>query len=399
MKYFLLIMALVIALIPASAQSQSCDEAVGEVLPLLEGAKSLIESGNAQSAATLIQSAEDLLKACQTGSAQPTVESAATTVPGEAIPPAATAEPVGGYVLNVPPIDTNQSIAFVTFVHTSADAGPIDIYYGDQETPVVSGLVYGTFTGIMPIQAGSRTFRARPAGSGPSGEVLYRMTWDYIANSTWMVTAAGVRSTFSFIVEPITIIRNEYQGQARVRVINLAATGPRVTVADSNSKILGDRLGWVGIQDTLVAPGEYVLSASTSTGLAMPQPLTLNVEANYTYTLFVIGNGSDAPLTILNLPARQDITRVKFINGRADVVDVHARPGNDKIVTRIQPGAESDWIELPSVSFTFIAYAPDTGPTGRELAGIATQLRPQRDLVIVIGNSAMEIQSTKLRTQ
>jgi hypothetical protein len=79
-------------------------------------------------------------------------------------------------------------------------------------------------------------------------------------------------------------------------------------------------------------------------------------------------------------------------------VDVHARPGNARILAGIEPGAEGDWIELPSGAFTFIAYAPDTGPTGRELAGIALQLRPQRDVVMTIGDSAMQLQSTELRS-
>jgi hypothetical protein len=414
MKLVFVIIMLALALLPVTAQSQSCEEAVSQALPLLAGAKSLLEAGNTQDAAALIQSAEAILTACQPGSEQSSAATAADeitpsptvaldvveatpepTVPGTV---AAPAEALGEYVLNPPELDTSQGIAFVTFVHTSADAGPLDLYYGNQETPVVSGLTYGTFTGLMPIQAGSRTFRARAAGSGPSGEVLYRLTWDFLANSTWMVTAAGVRSTFSFIVEPITIIRNAYDGQARVRVINVVATGPRVTVTDGSGKIFGDGLGWVGIKDSLVAPGEYILSASTQTGLALAQPAAFTFEANHTYTLFVIGDGSAAPLAFLNLPVEQDITRVRFMNTRGDRVDVHARPGNARIVEGIEPGAEGDWIELPSGAFTFIAYAPDTGPTGRELAGIALQLRPQRDVVITIGDSAMQLQSTELRS-
>lgn len=413
MKLVLVIIMLALALLPVTAQSESCEEAVSQALPLLAGAKSLLDAGNTQDAAALIQSAEAILTACQTGSEQAppaTAADGAAPSPTPALtvmesPPAPTvtgnaaapAEAAGSYVLNPPALDTGQGIAFVTFVHTSVDAGPLDIYYGNQETPVVSGLTYGTYTGLMPIQAGSRTFRARAAGSGPSGEVLYRLTWDFLANSTWMVTAAGVRSTFSFIVEPITIIRNAYEGQARVRVINVVATGPRVTVTDSSGKIFDDGLGWVGIKDSLVAPGEYVLGVSTQTGLSMAEPVTYTFEANHTYTLFVIGDGNEAPLAFLNLPVQQDITRVRFINTRADRVDVHARPGNAKILEGIEPGVDGDWIELPSGAFTFIAYAPDTGPTGRELAGIALQLRPQRDVVITIGDSAMQLQSTELR--
>jgi hypothetical protein len=403
----LLIVGLMWMISSGTAQAQACDEAANEALILLEGARSLLEDGNTQGAAALILSAEDILKGCQPGAVQATVEAPSETqtdlstpVPTTAAPVAVSTDPTGGYSLNPVPIDPAQGIAFVNFIHTSVDAGAIDIYYGNDEILVVAGLTYGTFTGLMPIQAGNRTFRARPAGSGPSGEVLYRLSWDYLANSTWMVTAAGIKSVFAFIVEPITIIRNAYEGNARVRVINLIATGPRVTVTDSSGKVFGDGLGWVGIKDSLVAPGEYVLSASTQTGLEMPQPLTTTFEANHTYTLLMIGNGTpEQPLAILMLPIPQDITRVKFINGRSDIVDVHARPGNEKIVTLLEPGAETDWIELPSGAFTFIAYAPDTGPTGRELAGIATQLRPQRDVTITIGESAMQTLSTELRPQ
>lgn len=438
MKRLFFVVALLLALMPVSAQGIPCADAVSQALPLLEGARALIEAGNADSALSLIQSAEDLLTGCTAdappvvevtavppvaeATVQPTVEvnvAEATPVPPvveatvqptvevsvvEATPVVeATAEaaaPVGGYVLNPPPIDVNQGITFVTFVHTSVDSGPVDIYYGDQPTPVVAGLTYGTFTGFVPMQSGNRTFRARPAGSGPTGEVLYRMSWDYQANSTWMVTAAGVASRVAFIVEPITIIRNNYDGQARVRVINLIATGPRVTVTASNGTVLGNGLGWVGIKDTMVAPGEYTLNATTQSGLALAQPITTTFAANHTYTLFMIGDGSaERPLSILNLPVREDITRVRFVNHRADTVDVHARPGNAKIVTEIASNVTTDWIELPSGSFTFLAFAPGTGPTGRQLAGIATQLRPQRDVTIIIGDGAMAEQTTELRPQ
>jgi hypothetical protein len=64
MKYLSFIAVLLLLFSPVAAQS--CGDAAVQALPLLEGARSLIEAGNSQGAVALIESAEDLLRNCTT---------------------------------------------------------------------------------------------------------------------------------------------------------------------------------------------------------------------------------------------------------------------------------------------------------------------------------------------
>jgi hypothetical protein len=94
----------------------------------------------------------------------------------------------------------------------------------------------------------------------------------------------------------------------------------------------------------------------------------------------------------MTLESPQDQTRVRFVNQRADAVDLHIRPGNARIIENLQPGASTDYIGLPSGAATFVAYAPGEGPRGQEKAALAEQLRPGRDLTVTLGaNGQMSV--------
>lgn len=72
MKKFLIILALLLTLVSftAQTQSQACNDAINTAYNQLQGAKTLLQSGNAQGALVLIQSAEDMLAPCRTESTQ-----------------------------------------------------------------------------------------------------------------------------------------------------------------------------------------------------------------------------------------------------------------------------------------------------------------------------------------
>jgi hypothetical protein len=93
----------------------------------------------------------------------------------------------------------------------------------------------------------------------------------------------------------------------------------------------------------------------------------------------------------------QDQTRVRFVNNRPDTVELYMRPGDALVIADLAPDATTDWIVVPSVATTFVAYLPGTGPTGQEQSALSTQLRPGRDLTIVLRPSgAMDIRDRTL---
>lgn len=404
MKRFVLFVFFLLSLgvLPSSAQ-EPCDTAAANATVILDSALALLQTGNVDGATTLITSARDILATCTASGTDTTpVESTETTPTSDTEPTtesATTTETtgIGDYVVLRPEVDINSSIAFVRFAHTSVDGGSMDIYRGRDSQPIVTGLDYGEVTELIPIPAGEWTFTARPTGTGVAGDLLYQMRWNYLSNSSWVVTAAGVRETFAFIVEPLSIIRNNYNDMARVRVINLVAGAPRITVTALDGTVLGNGLGWVGLRDNMLAPGEYILDAETTDGRRLVTPQQFTFEANITYTLMVMGGLNGVPLQFLAFETPQEITRVRFINSRIDVLDLHYRPGNELLISTFDPQTETDWYDFPSGAVTFVAVEPGAGPFGRELAALPWQLRPGRDLTIEITQNGMQVIDIVLR--
>ncbi|MBC8171765.1 MAG: DUF4397 domain-containing protein, partial [Anaerolineae bacterium] len=234
----ILVLVALLLFAPVTA-AQSCRDNVAAANTLLENAKTLILADDADTAITLINSAQALLDTCNKGEDAPTLQTTAS--PGAETPDSVAVTPVnpasdpvvGGFLVQAPEVNQEEGIVFIGFAHTSVDAGSIDLYLDNNETPVISQLAYGEATPLIPFNAGSRRFDARPAGSGLAGEVLYSMAWDYAGNSSWIVTAAGFLNELAFIVEPISIVRNNYEGAARVRVVNLVRD-LRLSVSDTS---------------------------------------------------------------------------------------------------------------------------------------------------------------------
>src|SRR5690606_20860650 len=152
----------------------------------------------------------------------------------------------------------------------------------------------------------------------------------------------------------------------------------------------GDSLGWLGNQDTMIDAGDYILRTDTTAGAPVVPPTALTFDANQSYVLFISGSteGEIKPefVTLIN---PQDVTRVRFVNEGDAAVDVHYRPTNTKIADGLEPGATSEWVEIPTSSVTFIAYRPGDGPTGQELASLTASLRSGRDMTIAVDGSQM----------
>lgn len=381
---------------PAAAQ-QRCRDAAHAAAPLLEDAKVNIELGETNKAVILIQAAQVLLESCEVeDSSEATPMPSGETVEVSVDTGQVSADPVmTSAVIHPPNVNLEQSITFIAFAHTSIDSGPIDLYTGQSSDPVVANLAFGEATGLIPFNGGPRRFIARPAGSGAGGEALYTVEWNYLANSSWILTTAGLLEEYSFIVEPVSIVRNDFNGRARVRIVNLVPER-RVTVRGENGTEFGNGLGWIGIKDTMVDAGFYTLAVHAD-GKALMEPVSIELDKETTHTFYVIGHpDSDHAVRLLPIIARQDMTRVRFVSERSDVVDIHYRPGNDRLVESIAGGAASDWISLSSGAVTFIAYEPGTGPRGRELGALPLQLRPGRDMTIRLNGRGFEVSEVTL---
>lgn len=381
----IMLVILMAAVVPTWAQT--CD--VGAASSMLEDAKTHLAAGEDDQVLTLMNAAQAALSTCESATATVQAESAAT--PAEVIANAVS-------IATSPDIDAEKAIVFISFANTSIDSGSIDIYIDLSPEPLVTDLTFGEATGLVPFQSGTMTFTARVAGSGKNGEVLAADQKDFGANSSWVVSMAGLQSKVSLIVEPMSIVRNNYNGQARVRVVNFIQDS-RIDLVDSGGDDFGSHLGWIGMKDKMIDPGTHTLQVN-SNGEALMEPMTFEFAANTTYTLYLIGQpGSDHPVQILPIMTVQETTRVRFISTRTDAVEIHYRPAKALLVENIANGETSDWVILEAGAVTFLAYAPGTGMGGREMGGIALQLRPGRDLTITMSDNNMDVTEVTLTPQ
>jgi|GEM_PF-853216 len=391
------ILGLLFILLVGSASTQDskkCPQFAKRALVILDDARIALEADDKDGALAHITNAQDKLVKCnpETGeidnSDQPTVAENAsdTTTVGNRN------DSTGNFIVNAPVVNPQHSISFIQFANWSPDIGNLDFYLGNNTTPIVENIAYPEVTHSIIVNGGNLSVTARPTGSGSDGEALNQLNWDFQGNSTWMISGIGLQSEYAFFVEPISITRTDYNNKARIRVINLIASHQRVTVNTNSDIELANGINWVGLKDTMLEPAEYSLNIELEDNTTIDNLTTQEFEANMTYTVVLIGmNTDEQPIQAVVIKNPENITRVKFVSKRSDAVEVYLMPDAIEVVDQLEPDTETDWIALPSGALSFILFTPDSGPTSQELAGISRQLRPGRDITIVVDDSGLHL--------
>lgn len=374
-----------------------CATAIATARDLLAQSGTSLDGGDPLAAATVLEQATALLRqACPEATPAPeatTPVAEATASPGPeatAAPVAettaeATADPNAPFV-NAPPVDISVPVGFVRFVHTSTDTGPLDIYAQNLgDVPLVGNLQFGQFTPFIYLPSGTYTFDARAAGAGVESEVTTSLSWDLSPDTSWLIASVGRLDNLTFLLEPVSLLRSDINGNARIRVVNWIPNIEQITVASDQGETFGEGLGWIGIHDADVAPGTYNLGLTSGDGQPLAAPAPYELAADTLTALVVAGDRDNDPAPrIIPIVSAQDVARVRFVSNRPDAVDIHVRPGNNRIVENLAPGTTTDYLPLQSGAITFVAYAPGTGPGGRELAALIDQLRPARDVTVTL---------------
>jgi hypothetical protein len=374
--------------------TSDCQLFAQEAFLLLDEAQTAIEADDTGSALANITDAQDKLAGCNPDAETINDDDEINTATNESevIPAKTDDEPSEDFTVNTPEVNPENSISFLQFGNWSPDVGNLDFYIGNNTTPIVENLAYQEFTQSLIVNSGELSVIARPAGSGADGDVLSELNWSFQGNSSWTVSGIGLQSEFAFWVEPISIIRTDYNDQARIRVINLIATRQRATVNTDSGNELANGINWVGLKDTMVDPATYTLNIELADNTKIEGLITQDVKANVTYTVVLTGmNTDEQPVQAIVMENLENSTRVKFISQRSDAIEIFIMPAGIEVVDQLEPETETDWIALPSGSLTFILYAPDTGPTSQELAGISRQLRPGRDVTIIADDSGLQL--------
>lgn len=290
---------------------------------------------------------------------------------------------------------SGDNFGFVRFIHTAIDVSAIDIYTGDtSQTPAVSNLAYGQATEFMTLPSSVQGYVVRPAGSGPSGDVLFRLNRRVKPNQSEIIAAAGLASRRAFVLEPLIVIRSGTRGNARVRVFNMVWGGPYLTVKDNTGAVYGQDLQYLSSSgDIDVAPGTYSFEVQSGAGKAVGKVENLNLEADKVYSLMIIGGmEGDPPVHFVVLDSEQETTRVRIVNNGNVATDVYIKGNDQPFVKDIVAGATTDFMPVPSGATTFVLRAANSTPNSPELAFVAPQLRPGRDITITINGTGVATQ-------
>jgi hypothetical protein len=229
----LIVLMLYCLMLPASAQSV----VVGACTQAKEDARAQIALADAALAEDRVAEASDLLRDARLLLTRDCGGEAALFIHGNSNLSDTAA-------ISAPTVNPDGGVAFIRIANLSVDVDSGGAVGLNQQLNV-TGLGFGEFTGLIPIPSGTHTF-----GS---------LTWDFASNSTWVLATTGVSSNQSVAIQPIAVIRNDLKGQARVRVVQAISGLGRVNVTSEEGVTFGDSLGWLGNQDTMIDPGDYIL--------------------------------------------------------------------------------------------------------------------------------------------
>jgi hypothetical protein len=279
-------------------------------------------------------------------------------------------------------LTAEDETAFIRFAHVALDAPPVDLYITEiGDTPLIENLAYGAVTDFIYLPEGNYTLIAREVNSSMDGDPLAILNWDFAQDTSSLVSLAGLLSNVSLQIEPIVLLRNDIANDtARVRVINFVSGAEPLTITSEDGDDFGQALGWLGVFDTDVTAGMYNLNITTSDGSSLTKNSSIELPAGQLSTLLVLG--SPDSVEVLPFHSVADAARVQLINNTSDTIDIFRRPDNERVVASLAAGETSEWIAMPSGSTTFIAFAPETGPTGQELAAWIGEVKTVRDTTI-----------------
>jgi len=263
---------------------------------------------------------------------------------------------------------TRDNVGFTRFAHTAVDVGPIDIYIGANTKPFVTNLKYGDVTDFISLPDTLSGYIARAAGSSADSPPLFKLAWGVKANKSEMITAAGLNSHKAFLLEPMTLVRNNTKGKARVRVYDTVWGGALLNVDTTQGMNFSQNQQYLNpSSDKDVAPGVYDFEVKDGTGKVLSTAPGIKLEADKVYVMLIIGGAAgNPPIKLLPIVNDEEVTRIQFVNKSDKAVDVYIKGDIKPLVVELATGSTV---------------------LDKELAFVATQMFPGRDLVMTINSS------------
>ena len=187
--------------------------------------------------------------------------------------------------------------ACVRIVHTSADAGSVDIYIDD--AMVASDVSYGLVTEFAGLSEGTHTVQVTVTG-GSTDDAVLDSDIDFSSGQAYQIAVIGLAADDDDGDNDLRLDTSEIDisplgpGQARIRAIHTIPGVGDVTVSTSAGVELFDGVGFGDTSDyDTVEAGDFGIDVTDGDNNSVVTAPDLSLEAGMTYDAFVIGDASD----------------------------------------------------------------------------------------------------------
>lgn len=255
--------------------------------------------------------------------------------------------------------------ACIRFVHTSPDAGQVDLYLDG--SLVVEGMSYGTSTEFAAISNDEHQIQVVPAGGTLDGAVLDE-SMDFEAGQAYQGVVSGLVVDDDDDDNDVRLDTSEIDltplpaGQARIRANHTVADAGTVNIVASGQDLFTD-VGFGDASDYAVVEANaydiQVVTTDNNTPVVEAQGLQLT--EGMVYDVFAIGRASDNTIELLVLEAPATI-----------------REGAQGTPTAIEAGAETTPSPVGEGQATVVSgdTAPQATPSPIEDAPVTPVITP-----------------------
>lgn len=178
--------------------------------------------------------------------------------------------------------------AYVRLAHLSPDTPPVDVYLAAVDDPAqrftATGVDYGSVSDYRALPAGTYTVAMRVAGAAPDSPPVIAATLTAGGGDAFTVAGTGPYAALGLEVLSDDLVAPP-AGQAKVRVVNAAASAPSVSVAAD--PLPAQDVAFAGSTPYRTVPaGRWPLRVTPDGGPA--RDVTLDVPANSVHTVFLV---------------------------------------------------------------------------------------------------------------
>lgn len=190
--------------------------------------------------------------------------------------------------------------ACVNIIHASPDAPEVDVYVDG--AVALEGLAFGAASGWVALPAGDHQVQVTAAGTDIETAVIdAEVTLE--EGAAYEVAATGLLAEITPQIYPVdlSMIGDEGEEMARVRVVHTSPDAPAVDVAVKDGDVLIENLAFPEASDYLEVPAasyDLEVRPTGTTDVALDLP-GVELDAGTVYSVYAIGHVSDGSLTVL----------------------------------------------------------------------------------------------------